>query len=147
MIGIQKNGSLICFWSYEDNLSIEQQPIVWLDSEGSPNSVFSSDLPTFLSLLPYNTGAIYDVLFAWEEYWSSPKKRKTPISQFTAKKMKMYLEMCRENHPFHQQFVEWLRAEICVEPAVKPAQNIGEAIERFPRLGIWLTEKQLIRCI
>lgn len=146
VIGMQKNGSLICFWSYEDELSLEQQPIVWLDSEGSPNAVFASNILSFLSILPYDTGAIYDVLFAWQEYWSSSRKRKKPTSEF-AKKMKMYLEMSQEDYPFHNQFVEWLRTEIGLEPATNPAQLIGEAVEHFPRLDVWLNERQLIRHI
>lgn len=101
-------------------------------------------MPTFLSILPYDTGAIYDILFAWQEYWNSSIKRKTPTSKFT-KKTKMYLEMCQEIYPFHQQFVEWLRTEVGVEPAINPAQLIGQAIEHFPRLDIWLTENKLIR--
>jgi hypothetical protein len=143
VIGMQKSNSLICFWKYQDNVSLKEQPIVWLDSEGSPNAVVASNFNDFLSLLPYDTGAIYDWIAAWERYWDSPSQQQNPIESFTTDRVEMYVEMSRENNHCREEFVNWLREEIDIQPAPQPVALIGKASERFPRLSQWLTDRKL----
>ncbi|MBD1808385.1 hypothetical protein H6F98_23435 [Microcoleus sp. FACHB-SPT15] len=143
VIGIQKSHSLMCFWKYNDSVSLQEQPIVWLDSEGTPNAVFASNFRDFLSLLPYDTGAIYDWIASWERYLDNPSSQQTPIERFTNERIEMYIEMSREDNPFRDQFINWLREEINIEPATQPVALVGEAIQSFPRLSQWLTDRQL----
>jgi hypothetical protein len=143
LLGRQKNGSLICFWKYEDGISLGQQPIVWLDSEGSIYSVVAAELPAFLSLLYYDTGAIYDIISAWERYWDAPDEEVSPSESFTDEKLELYIEMCQEIYPFYQPFAQWLCQEMGIESAATPATLVGEAIRGFPRLNAWLSSKHL----
>lgn len=139
VIGMQKSNSLICFWEYKDNVFLQEQPIVWLDSEGSPNAVIASNFKDFLSILPYDTGAIYDWTAAWEGYWDNSIQQEIPTERFTVDRVNMYLAMSDESNPCHQEFVNWLRTEMHIELADQPVALIGEASKRFPRLSQWLT--------
>jgi hypothetical protein len=138
VIGMQKSSSLICFWKYKDNISLQEQPIVWLDSEGSPNAVIASNFKDFLSLLPYDTGAIYDWIAAWERYLDNSTEQEIPTERFTIDRINRYLAMSDESNPCHQEFVNWLRTEMHIELADRPVALIGNAIESFPRLSQWL---------
>ena len=143
VIGMQKSHSLICFWKYKDNVSLQEQPIVWLDSEGTPNAVFAPNFRDLLSLLPYNTGAIYDWIAYWEDYLDAPSEQESPAEYFTSEQIQMSVERSREKNPFCGQFINWLREEMNIEPATQPVALVGEAMQSFPRLRQWLTDRQL----
>lgn len=145
LIGKQRSGSLICFWQLEDNIPLAQQPIVWLDSEGSIYSIIAARFPDFLSLLYYDTGAIYDVVSAWKRYWDAPANEISPAESFTEEQLNLYVEMCQELYPFYQSFTKWLRQDVGIKPAGNPAILVGEAIEGFPELNIWLSTRNLKR--
>lgn len=140
VIGRQKNGSLICFWQHQENLSLAKQPVVWLDSEGSPQAVFAPDFPTFLSLLPYDTGAIYDMIAAWEAFLDPDDEVRSPKERFTTEEFKMYVEMSQKNYPQYDRFIEWL-AEMEIKVAKNPAQVVGKAIQKSPKLKEWLASQ------
>lgn len=138
VIGRQKSGSLICFWQQSPQHASEiDRPVVWLDSEGSPFSVFAPNFHTFLSLLPYDTGMIYDMVTAWEEYLETGDDWVVSTERFSDDKLKMYMDMTRENYPHYEQFIDWLK-ETGVEIANAPVQVIGEAIKNLPQLREWL---------
>lgn len=138
VIGRQKSGSLICFWQYEENQLLSEQPVAWLDSEGNPNIVFAPNLQTFLSLLPYDTGAIYDMITDWERYFNSNRKKTTPKQRFSAKDINRYLKLSQENNPTHSRFVAWL-ADNDIAVANDPVNVIGKAMQQSPKLKDYLT--------
>ncbi len=140
VIGRQKNGSLICFWQHQENLSLTKQPVVWLDSEGSPQAVFAPDFPTFLTLLPYDTGGIYDMLAAWERFLDPDEEGASPKKRFTKGKFNMYVEMSQKNYPKYDRFIEWL-AEMNIAVAKNPVNVIGKAVQESPKLKEWLTKQ------
>jgi hypothetical protein len=59
--GEHASGSLLTFYSKEMEASVEETPVAWLDSEGSPCIVISNNLKEFLSILPYGMGFLYTV--------------------------------------------------------------------------------------
>lgn len=138
VIGKQKSGSLICFWLIRDELSPEDQPVVWLDSEGSPRSVFASDFQEFLSLLPYDTGAIYDLIAAWDRAENTQVNSTSVSKKFSKKRLQMYVEMCQNNYTHYNEFVTWLRETLGIEPALSPATVVKKTIQEFPSLNTWL---------
>lgn len=73
--GKNKAGCLICYWLSSKNT--DECPIVWIDSEGEPNVVFATNLFVFFSLLPYGTGAIYDMIIAVERYIQNPESNQS----------------------------------------------------------------------
>lgn len=58
--GNNKAGCAVCYWNKKKLAA--QAPVVWLDSEGTPNVVFAKNLSNFLELLSYGTGLIYDII-------------------------------------------------------------------------------------
>ncbi len=140
VIGRQKSGSLVSFWQYQENKPLSEQPVIWLDSEGSPNAVFAPNLQAFLSLLPYDTGIIYDITVDWEKFLNSNRKKVTPKNRYSSKDFIRYIKMSRENNPTHDQFIAWLRG-MDIAVANDPVDVIGKAMQRFPNLKDWLTTK------
>lgn len=57
-----KAGCVVAIYRREPAAPPETQPLVWLDSEGSPNGIFAQHLNAFLCLIPFGSGLIYDVL-------------------------------------------------------------------------------------
>ena len=139
LIGRQKSGSLICFWQIQDNQPIFEQPIVWLDSEGEPHSVFASDFRSFLSLLPYDTGGIYDMITAWERFLRTNEDWQNSIHKIEDVDLQFYTNSCRQNNSNYDQFIDWLK-KMNIEPAPDPVSLIGNAIQQFPHLEEWLDE-------
>jgi hypothetical protein len=60
VIGKNKAGCLIC--EYNKQKAMKDAPILWLDSERSPSGIFTNNLETFFSLLPYGMGFLYKII-------------------------------------------------------------------------------------
>jgi|RhiMetdeSRZDD1v2_1073273.scaffolds.fasta_scaffold00470_4 hypothetical protein len=71
-----KAGCLFCFWKEEQQE--DKWPVVWLDSEGTPNVVFADNGVDFFSMLPYGTGLIYDIIRSCERYVNAPDTFDSP---------------------------------------------------------------------
>lgn len=142
-IGKQGSDSLICYWKYKDEIPLSELPIVWLDSEGSPNSVFASNIKDFLSILPYDTGAIYDFISSWEYYNSDPDYYTSPLDKYkkNSSVLNLMIEQCRENYSDYDSFVNWLNQNINIKICDDPAKLVGDAIKNFPNLETWLEER------
>jgi hypothetical protein len=135
--------SLICYWRYENNAPLSRLPIVWLDSEGSPNSVFASNIDDFLSLLPYNTGGIYDFISSWQYYNSEPDNYSCPTDNYDISTLESMINLCRYNYTDYNQFMDWLGQELNIQICQDPAQLIREAINSFPNLDNWLEKHDI----
>jgi hypothetical protein len=57
-----KAGCVVAIYQRQPNAAPDTQPVVWLDSEGSPNGIFARDLNAFLRIIPFGSGLVYDVL-------------------------------------------------------------------------------------
>jgi hypothetical protein len=72
-----KAGSLIAIWMKDSEAPDPDMPVAWLDSEGAPNGIFACSYADFLSLIPYSSGFIYDVLS-----WCNSLPPKTAEAQY-----------------------------------------------------------------
>ena len=142
-IGEHGSQSLICYWKYKEKTPINELPIVWLDSEGTPNSVFASNVNDFLSLLPYDTGGIYDIITSWQYYNNEPENYTDPVSEYDSSALKCLIRLCKDSHPDYDYFVDWLNNNLKIKVCENPAKLIGEAIKNFPKLDHWLKEKKM----
>jgi hypothetical protein len=142
-IGKQGSDSLICYWKYKDEIPVSELPIVWLDSEGSPNSVAAANFKDFLSLLPYDTGAIYDFISSWEYYNSDPDYYPSPLDRYKkdSSDLNSLIEECRESYSQYDSFVNWLEQSLNISICEDPAKLVGDAIQNFPNLQNWLEER------
>ena len=141
VIGQHGTASLIAFWRDDKEVDFVGSPIVWLSSEGFPNSVFANSFSDFLSLLPYGTGFIYDVLSNYYFHQDDPDLQPSPEEKFTPEEISSYLAANRERYKGHAELVEWLLNAAKVEVAKDPLALIKGAIASHPDLASWLREQ------
>lgn len=140
VIGRHGTGSLIAFWREDKGADLAVAPVVWLSSEGFPNSVFANSFSDFLSILPYGTGFIYDVLSNYYFYKEDPDLQPSPEEKFTPEEISSYLVENETRYPGHAALVDWLLHEAKVEIAKDPLSVIKGAIASHPDLASWLRE-------
>jgi hypothetical protein len=143
VIGQQYSRSLICYWKYDEQITWEKSPLVWLDSEGGTNSVFASNTDNFLSLLPLDTGGIYDLISSWQCYNSEPEYYISPLEKYAKNcpSFNYLIQLCKQNYSDYDFFVQWLEENLSIKMSENPAKLVGDAIKKFPNLDCWLTEK------
>jgi hypothetical protein len=62
VFGQHGSGSLVALWRAKPATPLAQCPVIWLDSEGDPVEALAPDFATFLTLLPFGLGQLYDLL-------------------------------------------------------------------------------------
>lgn len=141
VIGAHSSHSLICHWRIDQGkgVGVVDQPVVWLDSEGWPNSVFTHNLADFLSLLPYDTGCIYDILSSWLNYKQDPGSASKPTDLYTDQRLKRYLESARESYEAYGDLLVWL-SDNGIRTCEDPVGVVGRAIEECPGFSAWVRE-------
>lgn len=141
VIGKIASGSLICFWQYDSKKSILDSPIVWIDSEGFPNGVFANSFSEFLSLLPYSTGFIYNLLSNHLLYTDNPKIFINPYKKFTKAKIKSFIQDNKKEYSDYNKFIHWLTIDIGITIEPNPLEVIQNAFNTYPRLDKLLENK------
>ncbi len=141
VVGEHSSGSLVCYWKYDDGISLERSPLVWLDSEGTPNSVIASNERDFLSLLPYGLEGIYDFISSWRFYNSKPDSYISPLQKYDSAALSELIAMCRQESMDYDSLIPWLNQSLGVERCEDPVRLIGKAIDRHPDLETWLKGK------
>jgi hypothetical protein len=132
---IDGTGSVMAYWLYEDNLSIDRAPIVYLDSEGG-GAVVASTSKEFLSLLPFDTSFFSEVAIHWAEYKESPKNTIAPEEEYTKEYYLSRYEYLTDAYPAYQEFRSWLSTELQIPPADNPFELIVKNIEFYPALPV-----------
>jgi hypothetical protein len=139
-IGCNKSGSLIAAWRTNSDGDFNQSPIVWLSSEGFPTSVFANDFKEFLSLLPYGTGGIYDILCTYYFYQKSPKFSLEPHKKYSASKFRTFVKENKKEFKMHDKYCRWLDEDMKIKTVDNPLLLIENAIKSQPDLNDWLTK-------
>ncbi len=138
VIGRHGAGSLIAFWKEDKEADFMHSPIVWLSSEGFPNSVFANSFDEFLSILPYGTDFIYDVLSNYYFHKQSPRLQPSPKQKFTSAKMKSYFNQHKKQYEGHDELMAWLTNHATIAVAENPLSVIEKAIPAHSDLASWL---------
>lgn len=141
VIGQHGTASLIAFWKDKKDIDFALSPIVWLSSEGFPKSVFANSLADFLSILPYGTGFIYDVLSNYHYHKESPELQPSPEEKFTPDEISSYLTENKKRYKGHFELVNWLNHDVKVGIAKDPLSVINGAIVSHVDLASWLREQ------
>jgi hypothetical protein len=138
------SGSVIALWNLNDQSTISCCPIVWLDSEGSPNSVIADNDDDFLSILPYGTAIFYDLINAWLRHLKSPKKFPDPQTEYVDEVLQYYSNKTIESagKEKYDAFINWLNNTCKIKKSTNPALIIGNAIKKHPDLNKWLKENR-----
>jgi hypothetical protein len=141
VIGQHGTHSLIAFWRDNKDIDIAHSPVAWLSSEGFPNSVFANSLADFLSILPYGTGFIFDVLSNYYYHKASPDLQPSTEDKFTPDEISSYLTENEKRYKGHTELINWLNHEVKVGIAKVPLSVIKGAIVSHADLATWLREQ------
>jgi hypothetical protein len=80
-IGLRKDGSVLASWEHRPGSSLDERPVVWLDSECEP-FVVAATFQRFTSVLAYGTGFLYDLARATERHAEDPTRHPDPARRF-----------------------------------------------------------------
>jgi hypothetical protein len=109
--GSNKAGCLVCCW--KEGPSMEEYPVIWLDSEGTPDCVFADNTHTFFQLLPYGTGHLYDIIMGCERFVNNPGSFPSPELSFS----NSYAQLQQNTKQVMQHYKEIMELEIATDPA------------------------------
>lgn len=113
------NGSVLALWRADADAPVADGPVVYLDSEGDPRGVVARSVAELLTLLPYGTVFLYEVLRG---------KTPSPTDALAA------LEPTEDDEPF----VAWWQGQFGVAPAADPIAVIGAARRDHAAVEAWL---------
>jgi hypothetical protein len=136
-IGMTNSASLIAFWQ-EPNLVGIERPIVYIDSEGSPTSVFADSFADFLTLLPYGTDFLYAIINQSERVRARPELLGTVYKPFTPIDAQEALEINQQEYPEQKQYMEWLTTVAGLAIAPDPVSLMEQAYQQHTNLEKWL---------
>ena len=140
VIGQTGNGSLIAFWQ-EPRRSVDEMPVVWLDSEGVPVAVFANSFAEFLSLLPFGTDLIRSIVSACDFSQSNNDPNLTLASAAQIHPAEVIAEMWEFNKsvdPEQPAYVEWLTETVGLTVAEQPIAVIEQAFQSHASVRHWL---------
>lgn len=128
-LGMTGSGSVFALWRSIADAPLAAAPVVYLDSEGEPHGVVARSLEAFLTLLPYGTGHLYDVLSG---------ARAAKAKGAAAKALTATCEAFGSRDG--QTLLPWWLASFGAEPARDPAATINEARKALPELQAALAQ-------
>lgn len=137
-LGMNKSHSVFAIWTIIKATKIEDQPIVWIDSEGSPYEVFASGFKELLALIPYDTVSLYNYISAWNQYLDDPNNYQHLLKKYNNPSLfKEQLAHAASTHHPHQAYMKWIDARQIIL-SENPFMDIGKAMQAYPRLSQWL---------
>lgn len=136
--GEHASGSILAFYSKEDNSSVEEAAVGWLDSEGSPCIIISNSLKEFLSILPYGMGFIYSVASLIEGNLGNPEILSIAKEKFS-KSTSELIQESKQRFLNIEELIFWLTSKN-IEISNDPVKVIVDAHEKNNDLTSWIAE-------
>ncbi|MDO7873775.1 hypothetical protein Q5H93_03455 [Hymenobacter sp. ASUV-10] len=133
IFGLMGDGSTIATWQEPGNVG-PSRPVVLLGSEGTMG-VFASSFAEFLSLLPYGTGYIDEILFYFESERDSPGRY---AQKFTSAYAREVLAATAEEYSEHHLYMDWLTHTAQLAIAPDPAAVMARAYQAHENFEQWL---------
>jgi hypothetical protein len=142
-LGMHGSQSVIAIWNISATEDMESQPIVWIDSEGSPREVFANSFRDFLALLTYDTNSWYDYITAWQQYLDSPSEYQQLFERYNSDTLtpKDQLASADATYSDHQAYLQWV-SSLGIDIPDHPFRVIGQAMQASPRFSQWLASSQ-----
>ncbi len=138
-LGQNGAGCVIAFW--RDPAQPEsERPLVWLDSEGSPQAVVANSLAELLTLLPYDTVLLYNASVANEDHWRKPTRRKPPTEEFSTADVESLLIRSQQRNPSQRRYTRWLMKVAGLQVSADPMALIEQAYRSHTRLQDWISQ-------
>ena len=137
-LGMNKSHTVFAIWLLAQEQNLEDQPVVWMDSEGEPNEVFAVNFQAFLAMLPYDTASWYNQISAWTMYLENPNTYQHVLEKYNSPSLyKEQMTAAAKRYQGHQAFLNWIVARH-ITTSENPFMDIGKAIQSHPRLSVWL---------
>lgn len=136
--GEHASGSLLTFYSKNIELSVEEAPVAWLDSEGSPCIAISNNLIEFLSILPYGMGFIYSIASVIENNLGDSSILAKARQKVTQNANEL-LEESKKRFLGIDDLLTWLASK-SIQVSNDPVKIIAEAHEKNSDLTPWIAE-------
>ena len=136
--GEHASGSIISFYSKEENPEAGNISVAWLDSEGAPCIVVSKNFGEFLSLIPYGMGFIYTVAAAIENDLGDPEilaRARQRVNKTAAE----LLSEASQRFIDHSDLMNWLTSHNVAADA-DPVATIVNAHDQNTDLTPWIAE-------
>lgn len=137
-IGCHSSQSIIALWHSVDKKSLEHQPVVWLDSEGSPSCTFAQDFGLFLQLLPYDFGLLYDILSTYSFLQETPSRYDEFATRYNSVYCEQQLTKARSKYKGHAAYCEWLIKYKPILAGNEVYAAVIDSARKFPGLEKWL---------
>ncbi|MCU0656310.1 MAG: SMI1/KNR4 family protein [Polyangiaceae bacterium] len=125
-IGQTGNGSIFALWSPEKTHDPKDGPVVYLDSEGSPQCMVARSLDEFLAILPCSTPWLYEAMSG----------RAPPASQALEEVAEAMEEQLARKAP-GKTFSAWWQDLFGVAPAPDPMSILRAAMAQEPTFERW----------
>lgn len=134
-----KAGDLIGEWDINGVFKKgETFPVVWLSSEGSPNTVVAKNFNEFLSVLPFGGDIITGLPVLIQQHRAKPKIVVSPEKKFTEQYIKKAFEYQASMFNGHSDLVKFISETLGVQLNYSPVQTIRETVDTFPDLDLWI---------
>lgn len=126
------NGSIISAWIRDKNSNLTNSPIVWIDSEGAPNSIFAMAFSELCGMLHYHLGILYDILGAYEAYKEDDSYFDNPLELYNDEWLGKDGEESWESNPDLKRFHQWLGEALQIPREKSVCSKVIYAIEKHP---------------
>ncbi len=136
-IGMTNSSSLIAFWQ-EPGLATAERPVVYIDSEGSPTTVFADSFADFLAVLPYGTKFLYKVIDQSERARANPALLGNIFQPITLADAQAALKFQQQQYPLHARYVDWLTTVAGLVLAPDPVALMEQTYQQHTNLEKWL---------
>lgn len=137
VIGFHTSHSVVAIWKIEESKSEFENPIVWVDSEGSPLSVIASSFKDFLSILPYGVEYVYDIISSYESIRLNPSRKDEFSKKYNLETNQLKLEENFSKNEKLKKFTSLLEQEFGTEIEPDPFSKVVQAINSFPNFEEW----------
>ncbi len=117
----------------------DEQPVVWLDSEGSAG-VLANSLEQFLSISPYGVATLYDIMRCCSPDKTIAERKRLIALKFPAGEISVRLREQQEDFAGSVPYQQWL-LEVCgISIAPNPISIIEQANNNYPTFESWFKE-------
>ena len=125
------NGSLWAIWKYKNTF-----PVVLISSESTPFDIVAKDFETFLALLHYGTGLMYQCLTFIDFAKRMGQTEKQALKRFDKKYLAKELQRFQADYPDYKALYNFLEEE-GINAIEDPIQTFLSTAELRAAFGNW----------
>ena len=130
--------SMICIWKLNATEN-PKQSFVWLDSEGEPCQKFALNVDEFISLLPYGSGGLYDIILNIYINLTEIENVTDSSILFNSEQIESYIINQREQYGNkYEKFRNFITSDLKIKISKNPAIVIQNAIKSTPDFKKWI---------